>query len=112
MKKLLPELDGETIMSFYIPVALPRSGGVLEVFATDCSGDGDRIIQDLGGPERARAILAERGRIEVRPGVGDMLVFDGGRHYHLVTEISAGARWTLGGFFAFTGDHSRILYWS
>lgn len=113
MKRLLPRVDAETIMSFYVPVALPTAGGMLEVFTTDCSGDGDRVIQDLGGPERARTILAQRGCIEVRPGVGDMLVFDGGRHYHLVTEVrGASARWTLGGFLAFAKGHDRIFYWS
>jgi len=113
MKRLLPQVDAETIMSFYAPVALPEAGGILEVFTTDCSGDGDRIINDLGGPERARAVLAERGRIEVLPGVGDLLLFDGGRHYHLVTEVRGNrARWTLGGFFAFAKHHDRILYWS
>ena len=113
MKRLLPQVDAETIMSFYVPVALPDAGGILEVFTTDCSGDGDRIINQLGGPERARAILAERGCIEVLPTVGDMLVFDGGRHYHLVTTVRGPrARWTLGGFFAFAKDHRRIFYWS
>lgn len=113
MKRLLPRVDAETIMSFYVPVALPEAGGVLEVFTTDCSGDGDRIINELGGPQRARSILAQRGYIEVLPTVGDMLVFDGGRHYHLVTEVhGARARWTLGGFFAFAKDHGRIFYWS
>jgi hapalindole-type alkaloid chlorinase len=112
MKPILAQLDTETIMSFYLPAALPDGGGVLEVFTTDCSGDGHRIIGDLGGPERARSVLAERGCIEILPGVGDMLLFDGGRHYHLVTEVRGGARWTLGGFFAYTKDRARIVYWS
>lgn len=112
MKRLLPELDVQTIMSFYVPVALPEAGGVLEVFEADCSGDGDRLIHDLGGPERARSILAGQGYVEVLPGVGDMLVFDGGRHYHLVTTVRAGSRWTLGGFFAFSKAHDRVVYWS
>ena len=29
-----------------------------------------------------------------------------------MTRVEGGARWTLGGFFAFTTDHSRVLYWS
>ena len=113
MKRLLPQVDTETIMSFYVPMALPAAGGVLEVFTTDCSGDGDRIIEELGGPERALPILTERGCVEVLPGVGDMLLFDGGRHYHRVTEVQGSrARWTLGGFYAYAKDHRRILYWS
>lgn len=112
MKELLPALDPESILSFYVPVVLPEAGGVLEVFSTDCGGAGDRAIERMGGPERARDIMAARGLTEVHPGVGDMLVFDGGRHYHLVTRVEDGSRWTLGGFFAFTTDHSRVLYWS
>jgi hypothetical protein len=113
MQRLLPQVDTETIMSFYVPMALPHAGGVLEVFTTDCSGRGDRIIEELGGPERALPILTERGCIEVLPGVGDMLLFDGGRHYHRVTEVRGPhARWTLGGFYAYAKDHRRILYWS
>lgn len=112
LRQLRPALDAETLMSFYVPVALPEAGGILQVFTTDCSGDGDRIIGDLGGPEHARAVLAARGCVDVRPGVGDMLIFDGGRHYHLVTEITRGVRWTLGGFLAYTRDHDRLLYWS
>lgn len=112
MKQLLPLIDTETLISFYVPVVLADAGGILEVFTTDCSGDGHRIIGDLGGPERARPILAERGYMEVLPGVGDMLVFDGGRHYHLVTEVRGGTRWTLGGFVAYSKDHDRVLYWS
>ncbi|UJR84378.1 2OG-Fe(II) oxygenase [Sandaracinus amylolyticus] len=112
MKQLLPRLDVATIMSFYVAVALPEEGGVLEVFSTDCTDGGDRILHELGGPERARPILAARGCVEVRPGVGDMLVFDAGRYYHLVSEVRSGTRWTLGGFFAFDRDHTRVLYWS
>jgi len=112
LTRLLPTLDPATVMSFYVPVALPAAGGILQVFTTDCSGDGDRIIGQLGGPERAREILAERGCVDVLPGVGDMLIFDGGRQYHLVTEVRSGVRWTLGGFLAYTRDHTRILYWS
>jgi hapalindole-type alkaloid chlorinase len=112
MRPLLARIDRTTIMSFYLTVELAEEGGTLQYFSTDCSGDGDRIIGDLGGPEKARAILAARGYIDVFPGVGDLLVFDGGRHYHLVTEVHRGTRWTLGGFFALTKEHDRVLYWS
>jgi hypothetical protein len=112
MRPLLPRIDQTTIMSFYLTVELAEEGGTLQYFSTDCSGDGDRIIGDLGGPEKARAILSDRGHIDVSPAVGDLLVFDGGRNYHLVTEVRRGTRWTLGGFFALTKEHDRVLYWS
>ena len=112
MRPLLARVDATTIMSFYLTVELAEEGGALQYFSTDCLGDGDRIIGDLGGPEKARAVLGARGYIDVFPGVGDLLVFDGGRNYHLVTEVRRGTRWTLGGFFALTKEHARVLYWS
>ena len=112
MRPLLARIDASTIMSFYVTVALAEEGGTLQYFTTDCFGDGDRIIGDLGGPEKARAVLAARGCIDVCPGVGDLLLFEGGRHYHLVTEIRRGTRWTLGGFLALTKEQDRVLYWS
>jgi len=112
MRPLLARVDATTIMSFYLTVELPEDGGTLQYFSTDCLGDGDRIIGDLGGPEKARAVLGARGYIDVLPGVGDLLVFDGGRNYHLVTEVLRGTRWTLGGFLALTKEHERVLYWS
>jgi len=112
MRPLLARVDATTIMSFYLTVELAEDGGTLQYFSTDCSGDGDRIIGDLGGPEKARAVLGARGYVDVFPGVGDLLVFDGGRNYHLVTEVRRGTRWTLGGFFALTKEHERVLYWS
>ncbi len=112
MRSLLGRVDATTIMSFYLTVELPEEGGQLQYFTTDCSGDGDRIIGDLGGPEAAQVILAERGYIDVCPGIGDLLIFDGGRNYHLVTEVRRGTRWTLGGFIALTKEHERVLYWS
>jgi hypothetical protein len=48
----------------------------------------------------------------LRPGVGDLLVFDGGRHYHEVTRVAGRARWTLGGFLALGRDHRSIYFWS
>jgi hypothetical protein len=111
MRALLARVDATTIMSFYLTIELADEGGTLQYFSTDCSGDGDRIVGSLGGPEKARAILAARGYIEVFPGVGDLLLFDGGRNYHLVTEVRRGTRWTLGGFFALTTEHDRVFYW-
>jgi len=112
MRALLAHVDATTIMSFYLTIELAEEGGTLQYFSTDCSGVGDRIVGDLGGPEQARAILAARGSIDVFPAVGDLLLFDGGRNYHLVTEVRRGTRWTLGGFFALTKEHDRVFYWS
>jgi hypothetical protein len=112
MAALRPLLDPSTLMSFYLPLAIPPSGGILRLFHTNCSKGGDSLIDRLGGEERARPHFEERGFQLVFPGIGDLLVFDGGRWYHDVTPISGGSRWTLGGFLALTRDRRGVHYWS
>lgn len=112
MNELRPALDLSTLMSFYIPLAVSASGGILRLFRTHCLDGGDSLVERLGGEERARAHFERRGFLRVLPGIGDLLVFDGGRWYHDVTPVEGGARWTLGGFLALTGDGSAVHYWS
>lgn len=112
MVELRPKLDLATLMSFYVPLATPRSGGVLRLFRTNCLNGGDSLIERFGGEERARVQFEKKGFDVVLPRVGDLLVFDGGRWYHDVTPIEGGARWTLGGFLAMTRDHRAVYYWS
>jgi hypothetical protein len=99
-------------MSFYVPLVIPQNGGELRLFHTNCLKGGDSLIKRFGGEEKARPHFEERGFQIVAPGVGDLLVFDGGRWYHDVTAITAGSRWTLGGFLAVTRDHQAVYYWS
>lgn len=112
MDALRPLLDTSTLMSFYLPLATPPSGGILRLFTVNCLDGGDSLIGRLGGDEKALPYFEERGFIEVKPGIGDLLVFDGGRWYHDVTRIAGGERWTLGGFLAATRDHDAVYYWS
>jgi len=112
MATLRPHLDTSTLMSFYLPLATPRAGGVLRLFRTHCLDGGDSLINKLGGEERARPHFEQRGFSEVLPRIGDLLVFDGGRWYHDVTPVEGGRRWTLGGFLAMTRDHRAVHYWS
>lgn len=112
MEALLPSLDPSTLMSFYVPLATPRSGGVLRLFRTHCLEGGDSLIEQHGGEERARPYFERQGFALVLPGIGDLLIFDGGRWYHDVTPVEGGTRWTLGGFLAVTRDHHAVHYWS
>lgn len=112
MDALRPMLDVSTLMSFYLPLAIPRSGGVLRLYHTHCLDGGDSLVERLGGEERARPQFEQWGFSVILPRVGDLLVFDGGRWYHDVTPIEDGTRWTLGGFLAMTRDHRGVRYWS
>jgi hapalindole-type alkaloid chlorinase len=112
MAALRPLLDPSTLMSFYVPLATPRAGGLLRLFRTHCLDGGDSLVDRLGGEERARPHFERQGFALVLPRIGDLLVFDGGRWYHDVTPVEGGTRWTLGGFLAVTRDRRAVHYWS
>lgn len=114
MRDLGPKLDGRTILSFYTPIALPDAGGDLEVypmrFGEPSGADLTRI--DRRG-EALESLLQKHSPTIARPVVGDVLIFDAGRHYHRVTPvIGARARWTLGGFAALSADRRALYLWN
>jgi hypothetical protein len=111
LRDLSPRLDRASLMSFYVPMALASAGGELRLYNVDCFEGGGGLIGRMGGNEEARPYFESRGYTVLRPGVGDLLLFDGGRQYHEVTELR-GARWTMGGVFAFTADHRAVHFWS
>ena len=86
-------------LSFYLPLNALADGGELEVFHRPRQG------VNLNGlsAAAARGRLATHGVTCVRPGPGDLVIFDGGRYNHRVCP-STEERWTLGGF-AGSGKH-------
>jgi hypothetical protein len=103
-------LDHATLMSFYVPLALPDEGGELRLYWVDCFEGREGMIGLLGGDEQARPHLERAGYTVLAPAVGDLLLFDGGRFYHEVTTVH-GERWTMGGVFAFTADRGAVNFW-
>jgi hypothetical protein len=112
MAALNQQIDQRSLMSFYVPVQNARRGGELRLYAVDAAGDNSRVIERLGGNESARGWFESRGYEVVAPGVGDLLVFDGGGVYHEVTPVEEGPRWTLGGFLALSRDGRSVRFWS
>lgn len=91
-------LDTTVQLSFFFTLRAAEVGGELEVLDQRW-GDADTPWHDAMGIWDGDAILAQRAGQRYRPESGDLLIFDGGRHYHRVTEVGGGhARWTLGGF--------------
>ena len=63
--------------------------------------------------DRLEAFLAAHAAVIPRAEVGDLLVFDAGRHFHRVTPVmGARPRWTLGGFVALSRDGSCFFVWN
>lgn len=106
-------IDPAGEISTLMPLALPESGGELEVYDV-CFGDPliDELDRSLGR-ESAHEGLAERRCIRLRPAVGDLALFEEGRHYHRVNQVrGTRARWTMGGFLAPSRDAQTLHYWS
>jgi hypothetical protein len=110
LRALASGLDRSTLMSFYVPMAHADAGGELRLYHVDCFEGRESLIGRLGGDEQARPHLEREGYMVLRPAVGDLLLFDGGRFYHEVTAVR-GERWTMGGVFAFTHDRRAVHFW-
>jgi len=109
---LAARLDRATLMSFYVPLVVSDAGGELVLYRTTCNEGGADRIGRLGGDDAARPQFESEGFEVLRPGPGDLLVFDGGRRYHEVTRIEGRDRWTMGGVMAFSRDHGSVHFWS
>ncbi|UJR84379.1 hypothetical protein [Sandaracinus amylolyticus] len=113
LRHLTQVIDPAGEISTLVPLAMPEEGGALDVYDV-CFGD--PLIAELDhrlGRERAHEELGARRRLRLRPAVGDVALFEEGRHYHRVDEVRGPrARWTLGGFVAPSRDGLTLHYWS
>ena len=113
LRELTHLIDPAGEISTLMPLALPESGGELEVYDV-CFGD--PLIEALDnelGRENAHQALGDRLRLRLRPAVGDLALFAEGNHYHRVSEVGGSmSRWTMGGFLAPSRDAQTLHYWS
>jgi hypothetical protein len=107
-------LHARNQLSYYVMLALPQSGGELVIHnARHGEGAGQQLDRIERAGSAAIAALAPYGELIPYTAVGDMIVFDSGRHFHRVTEVvGPRTRWTMGGFLARSLDDSALYYWS
>jgi hypothetical protein len=105
-------------LSFFIPLVLPEGGGDLSVYGLEWDGD-PLPFQDTSSYvswtyEQSHQLFVEQyGSMSFKPGIGDMVLFDGGRFYHCIAPtVGDRARITIGGFLSFSKEHDAIYYWS
>jgi len=117
----LSTLTEPALLSFFLTLSLPQSGGELVVYAL-------RWEDFRPGMEAANRLHVKHGEttligdaasyvrtfasMSFKPGVGDLFIFNAGRYFHEVTPGTDGARCTIGGFIAPSRDHERLYYWS
>jgi len=124
-------VDDHNQLSYYIPLSLPEAGGELVIYnlcwnpevidsfkpliISEVKADrvvynreqSDSVPEDLTDQE-----LKQYEHTVFAPGLGDMLLFNGGRYYHRVTPvIGHQVRRTIGGFLGFSQDHDRLYSW-
>lgn len=117
----LSTLTDPALLSFFLTLSLPGSGGELVVYALEWDAfrpgtDTANRMQVTAGETTligdAATYVRTFASMSFKPAVGDMLIFDAGRYFHEVTPGKDGARCTIGGFVAPSRDDRRLYYWS
>nr|8AUT_A Chain A, Oxidoreductase [Hapalosiphon welwitschii UH IC-52-3]8AUT_B Chain B, Oxidoreductase [Hapalosiphon welwitschii UH IC-52-3]8AUT_C Chain C, Oxidoreductase [Hapalosiphon welwitschii UH IC-52-3]8AUT_D Chain D, Oxidoreductase [Hapalosiphon welwitschii UH IC-52-3] len=109
-------LDLSDQLSYFIPLTVPEAGGELVVYnlewnpqEVDKSADAHKYIDEVESKFKSN----QSQSVAYAPGPGDMLLFNGGRYYHRVSEVIGNSpRRTIGGFLAFSKERNKIYYWS
>lgn len=113
-------VDTRGQLSYIVPLSVPEAGGELRVYALEWAAA--RLFMPAVARNSANVWLEGSEVFEVvnqfessvfAPGVGDLLVFDGGRHFHRVSKVVGPVpRRTIGGFLALSKAHDRVHVWS
>jgi hypothetical protein len=101
-------------LSFYVVLGLPDAGGELVIHnARFAESSGELLHRMERTGTAAIEAIAPYGQVIPRTEVGDLLVFDSGRHFHRVTAVKGQRmRWTIGGFLARSLDDRAVYHWS
>jgi hapalindole-type alkaloid chlorinase len=107
-------LDLRSQLSFYAPLALPEGGGQLHIYHVRHGEASGAPLRSMNRSDASTLQYVEQyGFTLALPEVGDLLIFDAGRHYHRVSAITGThPRWTMGGFIARARQQQSLHYWS
>jgi hypothetical protein len=111
-RDIAPSLDTSTLISWVVTLQGPESGGELLVYAaTPDTPDPPKLANgfswDLAGVE------ARYGSVKVATEAGDLFLFASARCLHRVSPVvGSRARFTMGGFLAFSATRDRVIFWS
>ena len=100
---LCAEIDTAELVSWYVCLQAPQSGGELAIHSVPGDSElGRRVYRDR---MNAAGLLAGTELERIAPRAGDLVIFNGGRHFHQVLPVGGDRdRWTMGGFLCRTRD--------
>jgi len=100
-------------ISYFLTLNPPEGGGELVIFSLRYDQIDSTMMNKEGNRCFVDNIIDRYQKVAVRPRRGDLLIFDGGRYFHLVSHVQgAKTRWTIGGFMGFGRDDKSLYYWS
>jgi hapalindole-type alkaloid chlorinase len=113
-------------LSYFVTLQTPEGGGELVIYGLEWSDieklrieRGESAPKYPGAPsgsgsaDRAVVLVEHCDSMTLKPGPGDLLLFDGGRYYHRITHIQGSRpRVTIGGFMVASTDGRTVYYWS
>lgn len=114
MKYLASQLDAIRQGSIYLTLAAPEGGGELRIYPVKEKTEtcAKFSAMDRTSQETFSLLEQEHGYRVLDAAVGDLLIFDAGRHYHRVTTVTGKqSRWTMGSFFSHS-NKGVVHYWS
>lgn len=114
LAEVAAQIDPPFQLSFYVLLARPTAGAELFIYPF-CHGEpGAQAVTD-GGREVDSVLARTKGVPIVSPEMeaGDLILFDAGRYYHLLTRcVGPQPRWTMGALLARTRNKDGWLMWS
>lgn len=113
-------VDTRGQLSYFVPLSVPQAGGELLVYTLQWAAA--KLFMPDVAQASANVWLEGSEVYEVvrqfdadvfAPGVGDLLIFDGGRHFHRVSKVVGPVpRRTIGGFLGLSRSHEALYVWS
>jgi hapalindole-type alkaloid chlorinase len=106
-------------LSYFVTLQVPQGGGELIVYALESAdlealqSERDGSSPGYGGAGKVPKFSPHCESLTFKPDPGDLIIFDGTRYFHRVTDIQgARNRITMGGFLLISKDDTTIYYWS
>ena len=94
-------------LGFFIRLQVPESGGELVLY------DKTHVAGGRPFPDRPLEVVEQVPHVRIEASAGDLVVLPSGSRYHQVTRVHGSrARWTAGGFGAFTTDGDEFWHWA